>query len=111
MLRHWRALTRFLTVPGAPLDNTLCERTIKFLIRHRKNSLFYRTDKGAVVGDGCMTVIQTCLRNQVNPIDYLNVLQRQRVAVAANPHDWLPWNYQTTLASMEHRQIKSANSG
>ena len=100
MIRHWRALTRFLTVPGAPLDNSMCERTIKFLIRHRKNSLFYRTDKGALVGDACMTVIQTCLRNHVNPMDYLTVLQQQHLAVIANPHDWLPWNYQTTLANM-----------
>lgn len=100
MLRHWLALTRFLTVPGAPLDNSLCERTIKFLIRHRKNSLFYRTDQGAMVGDGCMSIIQTCLRNQVNPVEYLNALQQHRLIVFNHPGDWLPWNYQTTLANL-----------
>ena len=100
MIRHWRAFTRFLSVPGAPLDNSLCERAIKFLIRHRKNSLFYRTDQGAMIGDGCMTAIQTCMRNQVNPMAYLNALQRHPQAVASHPRDWLPWNYQATLASM-----------
>ncbi|MCH7549096.1 MAG: transposase, partial [Candidatus Krumholzibacteriota bacterium] len=29
MLRHWEKLTLFLREPGAPLDNTLCERALK----------------------------------------------------------------------------------
>jgi len=29
MLRHWEKLTLFLHVPGAPLDNNLCERALK----------------------------------------------------------------------------------
>jgi hypothetical protein len=28
MLKHWPALTLFLHVPGAPLDNDLCERAL-----------------------------------------------------------------------------------
>ena len=36
MLRHWEKLTRFLTVPCAPLDNNICERILKFAICHRK---------------------------------------------------------------------------
>ena len=43
MLRHWQALTLFLRVAGAPLDNNICERALKMAIRHRKNSLFYKT--------------------------------------------------------------------
>src|SRR5262249_4625581 len=41
LLGHWETLTRFLTVPGAPLDNNLAERALKLFIRQRKNSLFY----------------------------------------------------------------------
>ena len=26
MLKHWEKLTLFLRVPGAPLDNNICER-------------------------------------------------------------------------------------
>ena len=40
MLNHWDALTRFLKVPGAPLDNNICERALKKAILHRKNSCF-----------------------------------------------------------------------
>ena len=32
------------------------------------------------------------------PFEYLVALQRNATAVAANPADWMPWNYQATLA-------------
>lgn len=51
MLKHWDKLTRFLQVPGAPLDNNIAERALERAIMHRKNSLFYRTANGAAVGD------------------------------------------------------------
>ena len=51
MLKHWLELTLFLREPGAPLDNNLCERSLKRAILHRKNSLFYQTLSGAHVGD------------------------------------------------------------
>ena len=61
MLRHWRGLTAFLREPNAPLDNNLCERTLKRAVLHRKNALFYRTLNGAQVGDLFMSLIHTCL--------------------------------------------------
>ena len=36
MQNHWQALTLFLKVPGAPLDNNLCEQVLKGAILHRK---------------------------------------------------------------------------
>jgi transposase len=51
MKNHWKPLTLFLRVPGAPLDNTICERGLKKAILHRKNSMFFRTANGAHVGD------------------------------------------------------------
>jgi hypothetical protein len=47
LLKHWEPLTLFLRRAGAPLDNNLCERALKKAILHRKNSLFYKTRKGA----------------------------------------------------------------
>ncbi|MBU0972474.1 MAG: IS66 family insertion sequence element accessory protein TnpB [Proteobacteria bacterium] len=49
MNNHWTELTRFLEIPGAPLDNNICERSLKRCIQHRKNSLFYRTENGAFI--------------------------------------------------------------
>ena len=76
MLKHWEALTNFLRVAGAPIDNSLCEQAIKVAIRHRRNSLFYKTFKGAKMGDCLMSVIHTAAKNNINIFDYLNTLQR-----------------------------------
>ena len=93
MCKHWEALTRFLQVPGAPLDNNICERALKKAILHRKNALFYRSDRGADVGDTFMSLIYTAELAGANPFDYLTALQQHADAVAAAPADWLPWNY------------------
>lgn len=97
MLRHWSKLTLFLRRAGAPLDNNLCERVLKRAILHRKNSLFYKTAKGALVGDAYMSLIHTCRLCGTNPFDYLTELQRHAASVAACPHEWMPWNYRTAL--------------
>ena len=101
MLRHWEKLTLFLRVPGAPLDNNICEQAMKMAIRHRKNSLFYKTMRGAAVGDLYMSLIHTCYFSGADPFDYLTQLQRNHERVAAAPADWMPWNYRQQLVSAE----------
>ena len=98
--RHWEKLTLFLRVPGAPLDNNLCERALKKAIRHRRNSLFYKTPHGAHVGDMFMSLIATCELCGANPFDYLTELDRHASAAASNPAAWMPWNYRETLAGL-----------
>ena len=98
MLRHWEKLTLFLRAAGAPLDNNICERALKMAIRHRKNSLFYKTARGAHVGDIFMSLIHTCRLGGANPFDYLTELERHTDQAALNPADWMPWNYRQTLA-------------
>ena len=100
MLRHWIPLTTFLRVAGAPLDSSWAERAIKIAIRHRRNSLFYKTPKGAQVGDCLMSLIYTCAQNGINPYEYLNALQRHGPAAKANPESWLPWNFLKTCADI-----------
>lgn len=103
MLRHWIPLTTFLRVAGALLDSSWAERAIKIAIRHRRNSLFYKTPKGALVGDCLMSLIYTCTQNGVNPYDYLNTLQRHGPQVKANPSCWLPWNYLQQAVAIENQ--------
>lgn len=97
MQRHWDKLTLFLKVPGAPIDNNIVERALKKAIMHRKNSLFFKTQNGACVGDMYMTFIHTSELNGADPFDYLVALQRNAGEVARNPGDWMPWNYRETL--------------
>lgn len=100
MLNHWEALTLFLRVAGAPLSNNICERALKMSILHRKNSLSYKTENGARVGDLFMSLIHTCRLNGTNPFDYLSALQRHAAAVLENPGRWLPWNYSQTVENV-----------
>lgn len=99
LLKRWDKLTLFLRVADAPIENNICERALKMAIRHRNNSLFYRSQLGAQVGDIWMTLIHTAGLNGQNPYHYLTALQRHAKAVAASPADWLPWNYNATLAA------------
>ena len=90
-------LTRFLRVPGAPLDNNLCERALKKAILHRKNSLFYKTKNGARGGDIFLSLIHTAELNGVDPFRYLTELIRHRSEIEGRTADWLPWNYRDYL--------------
>jgi hypothetical protein len=98
VLRHWEKLTLFLRQAGAPLDNNLCEQTLKKAILHRKNALFYKTQNGARVGDLFMSLTYTCQLNEVNPFDYLIQLQRHADQLTVSPHLWMPWNCRAALA-------------
>jgi transposase len=101
MLKHWGPLTLFLRVEGAPLDNNICERALKMAIRHRRNSLFYRTLHGASIGDLFMSLIHTCRLSKVNPFDYIVTLQKHTHEVFKNPEKWLPWNYKAEAAAFQ----------
>jgi len=99
---HWKKLTQFLEVPGAPLDNTIVERALKKAIIHRRNSLFFKTVNGAHVGDIFLSLIYTCQLQGVDPFLYLTELQRHAEEVAANPKEWMPWNYRETLGQLRN---------
>lgn len=94
LLNHWEKLTRFLKVPGAPLDNNICERGLKSAIVHRKNSLFYRSRRGAYVGDLFMSLIHTCQLAGVNPLEYLTWLLKNIQKIPDDPFEYMPWKYQ-----------------
>ena len=98
MSNHWLKLTLFLRVAGAPLDNNICERTLKKAILHRKASLFFKTLNGARVGDLFMALIYTCQLEGVDPFDYLTELLEHAEELVLHPGQWMPWNYRDTLA-------------
>ncbi len=98
MQTHWETLTRFLSVPGAPLDNNVVERALKLFIRQRKNSLFYKSEHSAYIASVLTSLIITCIYAGVNVLDYLVALQEHRSEVFAEPEAWLPWTYQARLA-------------
>lgn len=92
-LNHWEKLTVWLREAGAPLDNNEAERTLKQFILMRKNSLFFKTEHGAAVGDILASLIQTCRLNGINAWGYLVWIIRHKSEARRNPHLYLPWNY------------------
>lgn len=96
---HWHTLTRFVSVPGAPLDNNLAERALKLFIRQRNNSLFFATEHSAYIASVLTSLIATCIAAGVNAVEYLVALQEHRPAVFADPAAWLPWAYARNQAA------------
>ncbi len=99
MQKPWETLTRFLSVPGAPLDNNLAERALKLFMRQRKNSLFYQSTPSAYIASVLPSLIATGLYAGVNAVDSLGALQEHRREVFADPAVWLPWAYGPSRAS------------
>jgi hypothetical protein len=103
LLNHFEKLTRFLTYPGAPIDNNEAERVLKRFVLFRKNSLFYKTENGAAVGGVLMSLIESCRLNRANPWEYLLTLMRNREEARNNPSAYLPWNYRRDEEELESR--------
>ena len=108
MLKRWEKFTGFLRIAGAPLDNNITERALKVAIRARKNSLFYKSEYSAFVGNMFTSLIHTCVLNNKNPIEYLVALQKNTRAVFKNPKAWLPWNYEETILGNSPPQSQAA---
>ena len=62
--------------------------------------MFYKTLHGAYIGDMYMSLIHTCVLNGINPFDYLTQLQKHSSQVFKNPSQWMPWNYESTIAAI-----------
>jgi hypothetical protein len=99
LLGQWETLTRFLMVPGAPLDNKTAERALKLCLRQRKNSLFSATEHSAYLASLLTRVIATCRQAGANALEYLVAVQEHHHAVFTNPSAWLPWNYPPAVGS------------
>jgi hypothetical protein len=94
-LKNFEELCAFLNHIGAPLHNNDNEIEIKVSVKHRKNSLFYKTETGAHIGDIWMSLIQTAMLNKINPWAWIVDLLRNPEHVSQNPKAWLPWNWKT----------------
>jgi hypothetical protein len=103
MIKRWECFTRFLHIPGAPIDNNIVERALKLVIRLRKNSGFFKTARSAHIGAIIMSILATLTECGVNPMDYLVAVQMNESDVGHYPEKWLPWNYEDRL-----RQLSAA---
>src|SRR5258708_31242356 len=76
-LRHWQALTRYLTDGFLDIDNNAAERTLRHIAIGRKNWLFAGSDRGAETAATLFSVTSSCHRHGVDVFAYLHdILQR-----------------------------------
>ncbi len=100
LTKHWEKLTLFLRKAGVPLDTNIVEQTLKTPLLVRKNSLFFKTLKGAGCADLYMSLIKTCRFHGVDACHYLTSLLTHAPEIQRAPEHWLPWNYTQTLAAL-----------
>jgi hypothetical protein len=101
VLNRWTELTQFLRHAHVPLDNNLTERALKLIIQVRKASMFYKTLKSAKIASYIQTALYSAAQNDLNPYEYMKTVLDNKEAVLKNPGQWLPWNYQATLAGLD----------
>lgn len=111
LLTRWEPLTLFLRVPGAPIDNNVCERILKMAIRLRNASLFYKSLRGASVGDLYMSLIFTAELHGENAFEYLQALLEHEGELKDAPSDWLPWSFRAALAARPASQPRAPPLG
>jgi transposase len=71
-LKLWSGLEAYVTIGAAPIDNNATERAMRRVAMHRKNSLFSASDAGAEAYATLLTLTQTALTHDLDPIAYLN---------------------------------------
>jgi transposase len=104
---HWESFTLFLRLPGVILTNNENEQLIKRAVLNRKNAYFFRNETGAKIADILMSIIETCVYNNVNPWKYLIIIQEQHEDIRRNPQLWAPWCYEKRLRELCSQSIKT----
>jgi len=102
-LRHWQALTRYLSDGFLDIDNNLAELTLRHIAIGRKNWLFAGNAKGAETAAILFSVTSTCHRHGVDAFAYIRDLL-QRLAHEPEPspevlRDWLPDRWRPPLTA------------
>jgi transposase len=97
-LRHWLALTRYVSDGFLDIDNNIAERTLRHIAVGRKNWLFAGSARGAETAATLFSVTSSCHRHGVDVFAYLHdILQRLAHDPQPTPEllrDWLPDRWQ-----------------
>jgi transposase len=93
-LKHWQALTRFVSDGFLAIDNNVAERTLRTIAIGRKNWLFAGSAHGAETAATLFSITSSCHRHGIDVFAYLQDIL-QRLAHDAKPtpeqlRDWLP---------------------
>ena len=84
VLSGWTEFTAFLTDVRLPLSNNAAERALRHAVLGRKNFNGSKTINGADVAATLYSVIESCKRVELDPVDYM------KYVITQNHHDREP---------------------
>jgi hypothetical protein len=97
-LNHWVQLTRFLEDGRLPVDNNLCENTIRPVALGRKNWLFAGSPEGAKRMAIIYSLVATCKLRGINPYEYfVGILPKVATYPDKNIADLSPVNWKMAI--------------
>lgn len=98
-LNQWDALSVYATKGELAIDNNASENALRRVALGRKNWLFVGSDNGGETAAILFTMIATCQRHAVNPVEYLkDVLTRIAAHPANKLRELMPdhWKHHST---------------
>jgi len=97
IVKHYQALTRYLSDPRLPSNNNLSERVLRWDKIMEDASKFRMTEAGRLHVDILRTIVHTCSAAGVELKDYLIFIFKNRAVVAADPTQYTPYAYALKL--------------
>jgi transposase len=108
MQNQWFRLTAFVDDPLIPIHNNAAEAALRIIALARKNSLFFGNDGAGERFAILYSLIATCEKHGVNPLDYFtDVLIRIQDHPKARLADLLPHRWKVLFggAAIDHAAI------
>jgi len=113
ILRHYEAITRYLTDGRIPIDNGLVERLFRRVATVRKNALFVGSHDGGRRAAVIFSILTTCELIGLNPEAYLaDILPRLSRGIrladdlpALMPHAWLEAHPEAAVPAMNIQRV------
>jgi len=94
-IHNWKAYTLFISDYRIPMDNNEAERALRPAALGRKNWYGVHTNWSGTFAAMMMTIIQTPMKNGLNPVSYIIYLLDKFAEYEDNPRnlqELLPWN-------------------
>lgn len=93
---HWEGATLFVDHPEIPMDNNEAERCLRNPVVGRKNYYGSGAVWSGLLSAMLFTLFQTCLRNQIDPQQFLLAFFEACAQNGGRPpeelDEWLPWD-------------------
>ena len=99
MRKHWKGLLVFADRPEIPMDNNPAERALRGGVLGRKNYYGSGSIQSGMLSVMLFSIIQTALRNNVNPerylLNYFEACAHNNGQPPSNLQEFDPWNLPT----------------